>query len=333
MVTMKKVLEDWTAITEEQLLENIDFTTEEISDLLISMGLINGREKCREEDLERYIFLYGNDQEIYGADERSFIEGVGSVYIYDDISRKTNRGTIATKIFAADLCQFEDGVRSCFFFMKIINKANDGFNIFLFRTGDGFFVGCRLYDKDIHKNCTLTEAIRFEEQLEELMDRLISLPSTEEFIPFYSSLVEAIEYRDIVLLDYDLKIKLKRGINFTYLDMLSDVENVYHINLGYAKEQYYKSFEAKEGLVDHNDYTVVRDGLSYIRSNRTNTLEMLFEAEEMALLANETEQENDQILRLKEETTNRDSENDAMLKEHLNDPELMIKMLKAQKGI
>ena len=36
MVNMKNVLEDWTAITEEPLLENIDFTTEEISDLLIS---------------------------------------------------------------------------------------------------------------------------------------------------------------------------------------------------------------------------------------------------------------------------------------------------------
>ena len=134
-------------------------------------------------------------------------------------------------------------------------------------------------------------------------------------------------------MDYDLKIKLKRGVNFAYLDMLSDVENVYHVNLGYAKELYYKSFEAKEGLVDNSDYSIVREELSYIRSNRMNTLEMLFEAEEMALLANETEQENDQILRLKEETTNRDSKNDAMLKEHLNDPELMIKMLKAQKGI
>lgn len=333
MVPMKNVLEDWTTITEEPLLESIDFTTEEISDLLISMGLINGKEKCREEDLERYIFLYGNDQEIYGTDERSFIEGVGSAYIYDDISRKTNRGTIATKIFAADLFQFEDGVRSCFFFMKVINKANDGFNIFLFRTREGFFIGCRLYDKDIYKNCILTEAIRFESQLDELMDRLISLPSTEEFIPFYSSLVETIEHREVILLDYDLKIKLKRGVNFAYLDMLSDVENIYHINLGYAKKMYYKSFEAKEGVIDNNDYTVVRDGLNYIRSNRTNTLEMLFEAEEMALLANETEQENEQILHLKEETTNRDSENDEMLKEHLDDPELMIKMLKAQKGL
>lgn len=66
MVNMKNVLEDWTAITEEPLLENIDFTTEEISDLLISMGLINGREKCREEDLERYIFYLEMSRKFMG---------------------------------------------------------------------------------------------------------------------------------------------------------------------------------------------------------------------------------------------------------------------------
>lgn len=179
----------------------------------------------------------------------------------------------------------------------------------------------------------MTEEIQFDTQLEELMDRLIFLSSKDEFIPFYSSLVEAIEYRDFVLLDYDLKIKLKRGVNFAYLDMLSDIESIYHVNLDYAKEMYYKSFDEKEGPVGNCDYTVVRDGLNFIKSNRTDTLEMLFEAEEMALLANKTEQENEQILSLKDETTNRDRENDEMLKEHLDGPELMIKMLKAQKGL
>lgn len=329
---MKNVLDDWTTITKETLSENIDFTLEEITNFLSSMGLVNSRRKCRVEDFKRYIFLYGNEQEIYGSDERSFIESIGSVYIYNDINRKTNRGRIATKIFAADLCQFEDEVRSCFFFMKVINKANDGFNIFLFRTNEGFFLGCRLYDKDVFKNCTLTNVIQYDIQLEELTERLIYLPQTDEFIPFYSSLVEAIEYRDIVLLDYDLKIMMKRGVDFIYLDMLSDIENIYHINLDYAKEMYYESFDVKEGFIDDYDYTAVREGLSFIKSERTNTLEMLFEAEEMALLANETEQENEQILLLPDEITNRDSSNDDILKEHLDNPELVIKMLKAQRG-
>ena len=100
--------------------------------------------------------------------------------------------------------------------MKIINKANDGFNIFLFRTGDGFFVGCRLYDKDICKNCTLTEAIQFEEQLEELMDRLISLPSTDEFIPFYSSLV-AVSYTHLP------KTKEWNGFKRRYQEQLNEL--------------------------------------------------------------------------------------------------------------
>lgn len=333
MEPMIDVLEDWTIITKELISDDIDFTNDEITNLLSSMGLINSGDRCYIEDLERFIFLYGNEQEIYGADERSFIERVGSVYIYNDISRKTNRGTIATKIFVANLSQFDDGVRSCFFFMKVINKASDGFNIFLFRTNEGIFLGCRLYDKDIFKDCTLTSAIQYDTELEALMERLIYLPSTDEFIPFYSSLVEAIEYRDLVLLDYDLKINMKRGVNVAYLDMLSDLESIYHINFDYAKEMYYKSFDVKEEVADNYDYSVVRDGLSFIKSDRTNTLEMLFEAEEMVLLANETEQKNEQILLLSDNIADRDSSNDDILKEHLDDPELMIKMLKSQKGL
>lgn len=333
MVSMKNVLEDWTTTSQELLSESIDYTPEEITNLLSDMGLVGNDEYCRIEDLEKYIFLYGNEQEIYGYEERSFVECVGSVFIYNDISRKTNKGTIATKIFAADLCQLNDSVRSCFCLMKIINKANDGFNIFFFKTEEGLFLGCRLYDKDIYKNCTLTEAIRTETDYEELLEKLLYLPDTEEFIPFYSAIVEAIEYRNNILLDYDLKIMIKRGINTSYLSMLSAVENTYHISLERAKEDYYESFEAKEIYGKNDDYASVTDGLRFIKSDRTNTLEMLFEAEEFALLANEAELENEKILLNPEDDINRDSSNDDILKEHLDNPELMIKMLKAQKGI
>lgn len=333
MVTMENVLEDWTTTTDELISEMIDFTTDEISDLLGNMGLIGIQSRCRIENLEKYIFLHGNDQEIYCSDERSFIEGVGSVYIYDDINRKTNRGIITTKVISADLTCFGEAVKSCFFLMKIINKATDGFNVFLLKTQDGFFVGCRLYDKDEFKNCTLSIPIQTEVDLEDIFQRLIYLPDTNEFIPYYSALVEAIEYKDIFVQDYDLKIMLKRGVSFSYLDMLSDIESIYHVSLEYAKEMYYKSFETVPSMQPTNDYTSIMDSLRFIKSQKTNTLEMLFEAEEMALLANETEQKNEQILQTEDETYERDNSKDDELKEHLDDPELMIKILKAQKGL
>lgn len=333
MVSMENVLDYWTTITQELLSDSIYFTPEEITNILLDMGLIGMNEICHVEDLEKYIFLYGNEQEIYGVEERSFIECVGSVYIYNDINRKTNRGTIATKIFAADLSRFNDGVKSSFLFMKVINKANDGFNVFLFKTADGFYLGCRLYDKDVYKNCTLTEAIRTEIEYAEVMERLLYLPNTCEFIPFYSALVEAIQHRKAYLLDYDLKIKLKRGVNFSYLDMLSDVEKIYHISLEQAKEEYYESFEQKEIIPRDEECISIIEGLKFIKSNRANTLEILFEAEEMELLANQAEAENDEVKQKTYEIADTDTPMEEEIKQYLNDPEMMIRMLKEKKGI
>lgn len=332
MVSMDNVLEYWTTITQELLSDSIDFTPEEITTLLSDMGLVGKQENCRIEELEKYIFLYGNEEEIYGYEERFFIECVGSVYIYNDLNRKTNKGMIATKIFAVDLSRFDDAVKSCFFLMKVINKANDGFNVFLFKTDEGFFLGCRLYDKDLYKNCVLTKAIRNEEELGELTEKLMYLPDTSEFIPYYSSLVETIEYRKEFMLDYDLKIMLKRGVNFSYLDMLSDVEQTYHVNLEYAKEKYYESFNMKESLAKDDDYTSVVDSLKFIKSDRTNTLEMLFEAEEMALLANQMEEDNDRIKESILENKVEDESIDEELRRHINNPEMMIKLLKEKRN-
>lgn len=329
---MEKVLENWTANSDGLLSETIDFTSEEITELLINMGLIGVKENCRIEDLERYIFLYGNDQEIYCSEERSFIEDVGSVFIYNDINRRTNKGMITTKIIASDLCGSNETVKSCFFLMKVINKATDSFNIFLFKTDEGFFVGCRLYDKDIDKNCLLSNTIRTDEELDEIIQRLICLPTSDEFIPYYSAFVEAIEYRKWVLEDYDTKIIIRQGVDFSYLNMLSEIEKEYHINLDRAKEMHYESIEGNTNSETSEDYSLIMNSLRFIKSEKTNTLEMLFEAEEMALLAMETEQKNEKTLLMPNEEDSRDNSNDDILKKHINDPELMIKMLKAQKG-
>ena len=92
MVNMENVWENWTTITGKLLSDSIDFTPEEITYLLSEMGLIGAEKNCIIEDLEKCVFLQGNQEEIYGYEERSFIESVGSVYIYNNINRITNKG-------------------------------------------------------------------------------------------------------------------------------------------------------------------------------------------------------------------------------------------------
>ncbi|MEG0108518.1 MAG: hypothetical protein RR705_06680 [Lachnospiraceae bacterium] len=294
---------------------------------MTDMGLGGENENCHIEDLEKYIFLYGNEQEIYGYEERSFIECVGSVYIYNAMNRKTNKGVIATKIFAADISQFEDCVKNCFFLMKVINKANDGFNIFLLKTMDGFFLGCRIYDKDDVRNCTLTKAIKNEKEYEELAERLLYLPDTDEFIPFYNAIVEVIDINKMEFLDYDLNVSIRRGISSGYLDMLSDMENLFHLSMEYARELYYKTLEPNLKLSVAEEYRDVMSSLEFIKSQKVNTLEMLFDADELLLMSDKIEQETEKTLNSENEKL--DGENtDSELIQYIDDPEKIVRLLK-----
>ena len=87
-----------------------------------------------------------------------------------------------------------------------------------------------------------------------------------------------------------------------------------------------------------DDYqTIVKEKsyeLGFIESFKANTMEMLFEAEEMVQLAIKTEEEHNifisnQSMVSSEENTESDDE----MKEYLDDPEMMIKLLKQRKGI
>ena len=52
----------------------------------------------------------------------------------------------------------------------------------------------------------------------------------------------------------------------------------------------------KKMQTNQMSYSSILESLWFIKSDRTNTLELLFEAEEMALLANKTEEKNELIM-------------------------------------
>ena len=71
-----------------------------------------------------------------------------------------------------------------------------------------------------------------------------------------------------------------------------------------------------------------------IESSRINTMEMLFEAEEMEKLASEAEQRNETLLMQNAAgEENGVEEIDTETKALLDDPESMIKLLKKKRGI
>lgn len=311
--------------------EIFEFTEEDIAHVLECMGLVNAQESCQIEPMDKFIFLHGDEQEVYNKEERDFIENVGEIYIYKEFCKKAKRGIITCRIIAAEVNGVNE-IKNSLFFMKEINKAIGGFTIFFIKAGVNFYIGIRAFNKDENDDCIISKPIVLVEDFEEMADKLSYVTDSDDFIDYYRTLVDAIEENNLALTDYDRQIEIKRGIQYSYLNILSEISHIYKVSFSGEIERYYKSFEGIEG----NDYlSIVKESiaeLSFIKSFKANTMEMLFEADEMMELAKKTEEENEIFIGNQNEKNYSEENNSDMMK-YLDNPELMIKMLKQRKGI
>lgn len=311
--------------------EIFEFTEEDIAHVLECMGLVNAQESCQIEPMDKFIFLHGDEQEVYNKEERDFIENVGEIYIYKEFCKKAKRGIITCRIIAAEVNGVNE-IKNSLFFMKEINKAIGGFTIFFIKAGVNFYIGIRAFNKDENDDCIISKPIVLVEDFEEMADKLSYVTDSDDFIDYYRTLVDAIEENNLALTDYDRQIEIKRGIQYSYLNILSEISHIYKVSFSGEIERYYKSFEGIEG----NDYlSIVKESiaeLSFIKSFKANTMEMLFEADEMMELAKKTEEENEIFIGNQNEKIYNEENNSDMMK-YLDNPELMIKMLKQRKGI
>lgn len=313
--------------------EIFEFTRKEIALVLEYMGLMNAQESCQIEPMDKYIFLHGDDQEVYNKEERNFIESVGDIYIYREFNKRTKRGTMPCRMVAAEI-NAVDEVKSAIFFMKEINKAVGGFTIFFIKVGFDYYIGIRAFNKDIKDDCIISKPIKLFVDFEEMADKLSFVSESDDFIEYYSSLIEALEYNEHNLIDYDAQIMKKRGIQYSYLNLLNEISHIYKVNFAGEIDRYYRSMENTE----KKDYlSTVKESiseLSFIESFKANTMEMLFEAEEMVQLAIKTEEEHEAFIEKQNaDSSDNNEESNYDMKEYLDDPELMIKMLKQRKGI
>lgn len=308
--------------------EIFEFTEEDIAHVLECMGLVNAQESCQIEPMDKFIFLHGDEQEVYNKEERDFIENVGEIYIYKEFCKKAKRGIITCRIIAAEVNGVNE-IKNSLFFMKEINKAIGGFTIFFIKAGVNFYIGIRAFNKDENDDCIISKPIVL---VEEMADKLSYVTDSDDFIDYYRTLVDAIEENNLALTDYDRQIEIKRGIQYSYLNMLSEISNIYKVSFSGEIERYYKSFE---GIEENNYLSIVKESiaeLSFIKSFKANTMEMLFEADEMMDLAKKTEEENEIFIGNQNEKNHSEENNSDMMK-YLDNPELMIKMLKQRKGI
>lgn len=307
-------------------------TEKDVIDALMEAGLIQDKTPRLVCSMEKLIFVYGDPNEVYSPVEIRFTERIEKVLVFSDFFKSMNKGNMVCRVIAAKLsCSGYDAIKTCVSLEKITNKALDGFNIFFFVTEDSVLYGCRVFDKTGKHDCTISMPITSESVFEQMQEELSFYIGKEEFLDFYNQFIYTITCNSSSDDDYERMIMKHRGIQMSYLEEIDKLGREIGIDVSREKERYWKQFEETQDWSFTEIFEDVEESLSFIKSNRVNTYEMLFEADEMMRQAEEVEAENKRIAALENSIT--ESAQDVEAESLLDDPEEMIKLLKKRRGI
>ena len=309
-----------------------NYSVDTVAELLLPTGLLIDKSIQYAGTFEKYVFLHGNKEEVYSKQEIDFITAIGEIAIFTEFFKKTRRGVIPCRVIAVRNA-FSDTLDFCIAFMKIINKASDGFNICVVVSEDGIIYSCRAYDDPITDNYYISDIITTREQMEELCDDLMYSPDYEGFIEYYAYVRESIRFKTDSA-DYLSKIRNAHRPSCAYIEELQEIEVITGLRLSEEIKRSFWELEEEYKETFANRVAEAEEYLFKIESSRINTMEMLFEAEEMEKLASEAEQRNRAMLtQSTAEDEVESSDVDMETKALLEDPEAMIKLLKKKRGI
>lgn len=324
----------------KERIEPVNLVTEacteaDITEALLAAELIFEERPKLICNMEKLVYVYGNPNEVYSPAEIRFTESIDTVYIYSDFFTNLNRGCMACRVIAARIsCSGYNALKACVAFEKIIDKALDGFNIFFFVTDESVLFGCKVFDKTGKSDCTLSKPIQKQMDFEQIQDELSFLSEYNEFMDYYNYYRRVITCGNAQDDDYETLIIKKRGMQFAYLEEIDKLGRDIGVDMIREKERYRQMFEADSEVAFAALLEEVEDSLSFIKSNRVNTYEMLFEADEMMRQAEEAEAENDRLaIQAALENPVSEDVQDTEVEALLDDPEEMIKLLKKRRGI
>ena len=308
-----------------------EYSVDTVADLLLPTGFLIDKTTQYSGSLEKFVFLKGNTSEVYSKSEIDFIDGVLDFCIFRDFYKKTRKGMIPCRVVSAKIDNM-DIVSAGIAFTKIVNKAIDGLNIGFVISEEGVLFTGRLFEQGNNIGCYVSDLIKTEEQYDEIVADLIFGDLYDSFVDYYSYIKSVIHYTDEPI-PYGETIRGAHRTPYAYIEELQDLEE--HMGISFAKEieRCFFDNEEPEELPYSEKVKECEEYLFKIESSRVNTMEILFEAEEMERLASEAEQKNDEMLQQSNGDEKTENDIDEETKALLDDPESMIKLLKKKRGI
>ena len=308
-----------------------DYSVDTVADLLLPTGLLIDGVAQYTGSLEEFVFLKGDANEIYSKSEMDFIDGVVEFCVFKDYFKKTKNGMIPCRVVSAKI-EKTDILSAGIAITKIINKAIDGLNIGCIISDEGIIFTGRLFEQKDSISCFVSQVIESEEQYYQFVSDLMFCDLYDKFVDYYSYIKSVIQFPDEPL-PYRESSKYACRIPYEYIEELHDMETLYGVSFSNEIERYFFENNEPKELTYSEKVKECEENLFKIESSRVNTMEMLFEAEEMERLTLETEQKNDALLHQPISSESVDDDIDEEAKALLDDPEGMIKMLKKKRGL
>ena len=308
-----------------------EYSVDTVADLLLPTGFLIDRTTQYSGILEKFVFLKGNTSEVYSKSEIDFIDGVVDFCIFKDFYKKTRKGMIPCRIVSAKIDNM-DIVSAGIVFTKIMNKTIDGLNIGFVISEEGILFTGRLFEQGDNIGCYVSNLIKTEEQYDEIVAELIFGDLYDSFIDYYSYIKSIIYYTEETV-PYGDTLKGAHRIPYTYIEELQDLEVRLGISFAGEIERCFFENEEPEEIPYCEKVKECEEYLFKIEFSKVNTMEILFEAEEMERLASEAEQKNDEMFKQSKDHENTENDIDEETKALLDDPESMIKMLKKKRRI
>lgn len=302
------------------------FTLDSVRTFLKSCWLISDTQSVSENSFERLIYTEGDPNEIYSRREREIINSVTQkVFIWKN-ALITESGSAESRIIAVAINSCSNSIFDAIAIMKIVNKAFDGFNVFLIVTPSGVHLGCNLLSSidDLH-DCIVTPLLAPPINWEFLCENFIYRNDSNQLYEYYSGIVTTISG----ITPYSTEYDHDHFAYYSYFfdeDYFEDTRN-FHFD-DYFNRSSYEVDDDSEFDIDRFDREVTGClfDLSYIKKAHTNPLEMLFEAERTYALS---EQRSKSV----EEGEVLSEENDTSDIDLLDDPIALMKKLKKDRGL
>lgn len=343
----------------EKLIES--YSIESSCAFLANLSLIKNESFFERKEFARHILTDGDSHEVYTSEELKFINTFeNELGIYKTKLSSIN-GPVNCRYIVIGLEGSHYSLCDCIRLMKIYNKAFDSYNVFLITLSESVYIGCSYNDKNPARNCRISYPITADINWTLLMESAFFHLNDNNLYSFYKGIVGFVDniaecyvtsreiYNDWIsspyvfcgdfLDDYyieDPDIKIKAVFRCT-LEQLDDIdeddESIIPFSrfslencIDYGYLSYDDQYKRKEYTEEVSSYM---DELSYIKSLRVNSLEMVLEAEELLNQAQKSSNESGY-------STATDDSDFNELSEHirlLDDPISLLEKLKKDRGL